>query len=244
VHSPDKRPGPMNVFRSVLLLAALVLVVGCSSMPRSDAPDRAARAEPAGRNAAQASEPASGATTRRRRRDYPEFETDETGFTITEQVRISGDVRADYQSALRLLQQERYEQGIPLLLEVTVKAPEITAPHIDLGIAYGRSGDFELAEAALQQASLLSPDHPIVHNELGILYRKTGRFSAARASYEEALAIYPGFHLARRNLAVLCDLYLADLNCALEHYEAYMQSVVDDNQVAIWIADIRNRLGR
>jgi Flp pilus assembly protein TadD len=180
----------------------------------------------------------------RRPGDYPEIETDETGFTITEQIRISGEVRGGYQNALQMLAQQRYDEGIALLVEVTEEAPDVTAPHIDLGIAYGRSGDLERAEAALRMAAQLSPGHPIVHNELGIVYRKTGRFAAARASYEKALETYPGFHYARRNLAVLCDLYLADLACALKHYEAYLGSVNADAEVEIWIADIRNRLGQ
>lgn len=242
-----------------MLCAALAVVGGCSSMPAGGPPDRPAResavheaaqdrqpparAEPAVREAAQDRQPPI-AAMERKRGDYPEIEVGETGFTITEQVRIGGDVRADYQEALQLLRQERYEEGIPLLVAVTEEAPDVTAPYINLGIAYERSGDLERAEAALETASTLSPTHPIVHNELGILYRKTGRFAAARASYEKALATYPGFHFARRNLAVLCDLYLADLDCALENYEAYMESVVEDEQVAIWIADIRNRLGR
>ena len=64
----------------------------------------------------------------------------------------------------------------------------------------------------------------------------------ARASYEAALAVYPGFHFARRNLAILCDLYLADLECALDNYEAYMQTVPGDEEASMWIADIRYRL--
>ena len=72
----------------------------------------------------------------------------------------------------------------------------------------------------------------------------TGRFAQARDSYESALAIYPGFHFARRNLAVLCDIYLADLDCALTHYLAYMETVPEDDEATMWIADIRNRLGR
>ena len=124
------------------------------------------------------------------------------------------------------------------------QAPDVTTPHINLGIAYSQYGDLELAEASLATALQLNPEHPIAHNEMGMVYRRTGRFSQARQSYERALGVHPSFHFANRNLAVLCDLYLADLPCALEHYEAYSQAVPDDQEVTIWIADIRNRLGQ
>jgi tetratricopeptide (TPR) repeat protein len=162
-------------------------------------------------------------------------------FTITEQARISGEVRSQFDSALRLLEQERYPQGIALLLEVAQKAPDVTAPYIDLGIAYERIGDFEHAEASFKKALELNPNHPVVHDELGLLYRQTGRFAAARTSYEKALEIHSGFHFAHRNLAILCDVYLNDVPCALAHYEAYSRAEPDDEEVAKWIADLRSR---
>lgn len=165
------------------------------------------------------------------------------GFTVTEAVSISSSVRADYTYALQLLAEGQSETGIELLREVTEKFPDATAPFVDLGIAYGKSGDNEKAVAAFQAALAATPDHPVAHNELGISYRRLGRFAEARASYERALGIYPGFHYARRNLAVLCDLYLADLDCALEEYENYQLSVRDDPEVDMWLADLRNRMG-
>ena len=166
------------------------------------------------------------------------------GFTITEEARISGSVRADYEAALTLLQQGQHAEGVMLLEAVAVDAPQFSAPRIDLGIAYHRAGNLEAAEANLLQAIDLNAEHPIAHNELGIVYRKSGRFSAARRSYEAALAIYPGYHFARRNLAVLCDLYLQDAACALENYAAYMATVPDDAQASMWITDLRNRNGQ
>lgn len=165
------------------------------------------------------------------------------GFTVTEAVSISSDIREDYTYALQLLAEGQTEAGIELLLEVTENVPDATAPFVDLGIAYGRSADHERAVEAFQSALAATPDHPVAHNELGIAYRRLGRFAEARSSYERALAIYPGFHYARRNLAVLCDLYLSDLKCALEHYENYQTFVRDDPEVDMWIADLRNRIG-
>lgn len=169
---------------------------------------------------------------------------DDVGFTITEDTRISNDVRLDYDLALTELGQGRLEQGVQMLETVVESAPTLSAPLIDLGIAYHRNGDLEAAEQTLRSAVESNPDHPIAHNELGIVYRKLGRFAEARQSYQAALAIYPGYHFARRNLAILCDLYLADLNCALQSYEAYMATVPSDDEATMWIADIRQRLGQ
>jgi Flp pilus assembly protein TadD len=172
-------------------------------------------------------------------------ETDElTGFTVTEEARISGSVRADYASAVGHLEQGRHAEGVALLESVAAEAPHLSAPHIDLGIAYRRLGKLDAAERSLVRAIDANPEHPVAHNELGIVYRQTGRFAQARASYETALAIYPNYHYARRNLAVLCDLYLSDLRCALDNYEAYMATVPGDQEASIWIADIRARLGQ
>jgi Flp pilus assembly protein TadD len=169
---------------------------------------------------------------------------DGSGFTITEEVDVSPETRADFQSAVRMLEQEQYDSGIALLLEVTEAAPRVTTAHIDLGIAYGRVNDLERAEASIKRALELNPHHPVAHNELGILYRRSGRFGKARKSYEKALAAYPDFHFARRNLAILCDVYLSDTKCALEHYELYTQAVPEDGAAVMWKADLSNRLGK
>ena len=169
---------------------------------------------------------------------------DTNGFTISEHVRVGSDVRADFQRAVGLLEQQDYPAAIALFLEVTGAAPQLTAAHIDLGIAYGRVGDLEHAQTSLEKAVELEPNHPVALNELGILYRRTGHFAEARQSYEKALARHPDFRFARKNLAILCDLYLADAGCALENYELYAQADPADPNVAKWIADLRQRAGR
>ncbi|MGB5492349.1 MAG: tetratricopeptide repeat protein [Woeseiaceae bacterium] len=169
---------------------------------------------------------------------------EQVGFTIIEETRISSDLRLEYDEASTNLERGQLEQGVQLLEALVEEAPQLSAPRIDLGIAYHRTGNLEAAENALLLALELNPDHPIAHNELGIVYRKTGRFAEARQSYQAALAIYPGYHFARRNLAILCDLYLADLRCALDNYEAYMATVPSDDEASMWMTDIRQRLDR
>lgn len=173
-----------------------------------------------------------------------DIQQDAAGFTILEDVHVSADVRAEYESAVRTLELQQYEQGIASLLKVTQSAPNVTAAHIDLGIGYARSGNLDEAEKSLKTALQLNPRHPIAYNELGMVYRRKGKFSEARASYEKALELFPTFHFAQRNLAILCDVYLADLACGLKYYEAYQKAAPGDGETAKWLADLNARAKR
>ena len=165
------------------------------------------------------------------------------GFIITEVPTMDEASRRDFDRAVTLLEAREYGQAIELLKKIIEQSPGVTAPYINIAIAYERLGKLEQAEEYLTTALEMFHAHPVASNEYGLLYRKTGRFAEAREMYENAIAHFPEYYPVHRNLGILCDLYLNDPECALEHYEIYRGAMSDDRQVEFWIVDLRARTG-
>jgi Tfp pilus assembly protein PilF len=175
--------------------------------------------------------------------DAAQLEDGRDGFIITEVSQMNAVSRQAFDHAVAMLNAHKYDEAVKLLEQVTAQSPGVTAPFINLGIAYQRIDKHELAEEQFKTALQLVPGHPVACNEYGLLVRKRGRFDEARALYEQALTGFHNYYPVHRNLGILCDIYLNDLECALGHYEIYSRAMPEDKQVKMWIADLRARLG-
>lgn len=173
---------------------------------------------------------------------FERFADGREGFIIMETPQMDEESRRDFDRAVAMLNNEEYDQAMVLLENVIAKSPGVTAPYINMAIACRHTGKLEQAEEHLKTALQFVPDHPAACNEYGLLYRKTGRLAEAREIYEKAIMRAPDYYPVHRNLGILCDLYLNDLTCALEHYEIYSEAMPDDRQVTLWIADLHGRL--
>jgi len=167
----------------------------------------------------------------------------ETGvIEIIEDYRVDSSVKNNFNQAVKLLNQQKYEEAITLLNSITSTTKTFTAPYINLGIAYSKINKLEEAEQNFIKALKLNPRHPLAKNELAAIYRRTGKFSEAKSLYEEVLNSYSDFQPARKNLGILCDLYLQDLSCAFKQYELYLAANPNDKNMKIWMADVKNRI--
>lgn len=167
-----------------------------------------------------------------------------TSKTTASVIKVSAEAKDDFSAAMALVKSEDYDGAIALLNKVIKEAPQSAVPYINLALIYKKQGKLKPAEEKLKQALLAEPENPVAHNEYALLYRKTGRFSEARNLYEKILGLHPNFNIVHKNMGILCDLYLRDYSCALNHYVTYSNNVQDDKSVKIWIADLQKRLNK
>ncbi|MFU8856205.1 MAG: tetratricopeptide repeat protein [Deferrisomatales bacterium] len=214
------------VVASTLLAALLTVLPGCATfgtVPR----------EPAVAGPAPPAEPVGPSVT-----PLP----DGSGFVIREVPNLPEEWEGDFAAALDCLDRQDYAGAVALLQKVIAQEPGVTAPYTAIALAYRELDQPGPAEESLKKALELFPAHPVAGNAYGLLLRRGGRFAEARTVYEQVLARFPDYAPAHRNLGILCELYLNDLECALGQYELYHAANPGDEQAIVWLADLRQRL--
>lgn len=72
--------------------------------------------------------------------------------------------------------------------------------NVQLGIAYMRRGEYEVALGKLQRAVRQDPEYPDAHTGLAVLYEQIGEPGQARRHYEKAVDLAPKSGNAQNNL--------------------------------------------
>jgi tetratricopeptide (TPR) repeat protein len=128
--------------------------------------------------------------------------------------------------------------------QVALQFPQLSAPYVNLGILYRKTGRLDQSEEALKTAVEHNDGSAIAWTELGATQRLRGEFPNAAASYEKAISADPNFAPAYRNLGVVSDLYLGDPERALTAFERYKELTGEEKPVSGWIAELRQRTGK
>ncbi|TYC62688.1 hypothetical protein FMN52_02710 [Marinobacter sp. BW6] len=121
--------------------------------------------------------------------------------------------------------------------------PELAANYEKEGRAAFEEGRKGAAVKAWRKAVELDPTNAVTVNNLALVLKDQYRFAEAAKLLETGISHSPEVAELHFNLAVIAELYLLDLEIALEHYHRYRElTEEDDQQVAGWIADLERRL--
>ncbi len=147
-----------------------------------------------------------------------------------------------FKQSTQAMRAGQYKQAIAGLKQLSSSQPKLATPYINLAISYRYLKDMEKAQTAIRQALRNAPDSPEAHNVQGILQREAGLFKEARKSYEKSIKLNGNLAVSHLNLAILCDLYLHDLDCAMNSYKNYQAKGGSDKRLKSWVADLKRRI--
>jgi hypothetical protein len=228
------RASVLRAARSVVSLAAALLLVACGSAPSKpkEAPSEPVAATPkagatapgrSGTNAAPGASP---------------------GSASTAPVAVTARGKADFDRAVGLMRSGNNTEAELEFKQVALQFPQLAAPYVNLGILYRKTGRLDLSEDSLKTAVERNDGSAVAWTELGATQRLRGEFPNAAASYEKAISADPNFAPAYRNLGVVSDLYLGDPERALTAFERYKELTGEEKPVSGWIAELRARTGK
>ncbi len=154
-------------------------------------------------------------------------------------------VAALFDRAVTNMEKGRDDRALRDLQRLVELAPDLSAPHNNLGILYKREGKLDPAIEHYRRAIELKPDYAEAHNNLGIAYREKGLFEMAEKAYEHAIRIDSNLAAAHFNLGVLYDIYLDRPAEAIRQYRRFLDLDEQNKQeVELWISGLERRLTR
>jgi Tfp pilus assembly protein PilF len=162
--------------------------------------------------------------------------------TQVEERDVPPHARTLYEQAVSIMASGDYLEAQFRFQEFLLQYPTYPGAHVNLAIIYASNGDDEGAENSITDALIIDPRHPAALNQLGMLLRRQGKFQDAEAAYTRAITADPEYALGYYNLGVLNELYLQQLDVALQNFERYQALGSNDKQVEKWIVDLKRRI--
>jgi len=162
--------------------------------------------------------------------------------TLALKGELSTEVKQKYAYALQLMGAGNTDAALKMFNNVSDLNNTLSGPYVNRGLIYIRLNDKDKAEQQFKEALTRNAGNATALNQLGILLREKKDFAGARSQYEAALSVNENHMNAHLNLGILCDIYLQDKPCAMQHFEAYLALKGEDEAVTNWVIDLKEQL--
>ena len=157
--------------------------------------------------------------------------------------RTNEAARQQFQRGVVAMQNSNWSAAKTEFTNLSENYPKLSGPLLNLGIIARQRGDLESAKGHFSHAIEVSPGNQEAYNQLALLYREQGEFKQAEETFLQAIKVWPGYENVQLNLGILYELYMGEMESALEHYQNYQQLQSEpDKKVAGWIIDLQRRL--
>jgi len=155
------------------------------------------------------------------------------------------DVPKPYINGLKAAQKGQSKWAVKLFEQSISEFPKFAPAFTNLGLQQLRLKNRSAAEVNFKKSIEISPVNPVSYNHLGVIARLNGDFDSALTLYKKAIEQNSDYAIAHLNLGILLDLYLYDLEPALEQYEIYQSKLKKkDAKVSKWIIEIKRRIAK
>jgi len=152
-----------------------------------------------------------------------------------------------HRAGVKALQSKDYRTAIDLLkradeADASLENPGMKDGWYDLGLAYARSNNHELAIAAFRKQIELAPNHKHANGDLAMELQQTGKNDEAIAAYRKQLETAPYDKATLKNLGLLLAQLGRDADARTE-LEAAVAIPPDDPETKMALAQVYGRLG-
>lgn len=155
---------------------------------------------------------------------------------------LSNTERQNYERALALLAEDSASSAEGLLLNLSQSRPSVAEVWLNLALAHYQQAEWEQAQQALTQLLTLREATHQGHNLAGLVAVQQGEFERARQHYQRALTLQPSYTNALFNMALLQDVYLQDIEQAMNFYQRYIALAPDDEETKNWADNLQYSL--
>ncbi len=159
-------------------------------------------------------------------------------------VTVPANVLEDYQQAISLMQEKKWQQAQALFDQLILAQPQLSGSYVNNAIIAKQQGELIQAQALLNNAITANKLNLYAHHLQGKIYRLQGQFEKAEQSYLAALAIWPDFAEVHASMAILLELYRGRLLEAHSYYRSYLLLKSDDEEVKRWQAGLEIKIKR
>jgi tetratricopeptide (TPR) repeat protein len=168
------------------------------------------------------------------------------GWLLISMVLMRGRVRQEYQTAIKHMRNNEYDQAVDVISDVIKEEPENPDHRRFRAELYRMAGKIKRARADYQKVIELTPDSPVGYNGLAEVYLQDGEFQEALSFAQKALELEPDYWVAPYNLGMIEDrLNMSEQ--AIEHLDHALAATIPDSRhrllTYLWIARAQFRLG-